>query len=110
MTDIDITTKPSRPWATLHANNLTGQDWIRRHVPRAESSVAATVPAIFIEEYVAAIERHGLGVEVYRMENPIRAVSPTDRAEPPRRMNRARPQCAGADPTSFGASLHGEGP
>ncbi len=71
MTDIDITTKPSRPWATIHANNLTGKDWIKANVPRAESSVLATIPTAFIETYIRSIEKAGLAVQVYRPEKKI---------------------------------------
>lgn len=60
MTDLDIITKPSRLWASIHANTPEGKTWIRRNVGDRESDAAATFPAAFVAEYAVAIARAGL--------------------------------------------------
>jgi hypothetical protein len=67
MIDIDIITKPSRSWASMHANTADGRTWMAHHIVRAENAVAATFPASFADEHAAAIRRAGLTAAVWAL-------------------------------------------
>jgi hypothetical protein len=64
MTDIDIITRHTRPFASVYANSEDGKDWIMRIFPIREADSLVTIPSAFVGEYVARIARERLSVRV----------------------------------------------
>ena len=65
--DIDIIIKPSRAWASMHANTADGRAWMAYNIVRAESVVLATFPASVADELAAAIRRAGLKTVLWEL-------------------------------------------